>query len=63
MFYPHLSDYLKNLNSSFELWKIWEDEVDLQSVETRQITKLDVKTLSKIFGSNDFLNPIVGIYE
>ena len=63
LFYPHLSDYLKNLNSSFELWKIWEDEEDLQSVETRQITKLDVKTLSKIFGSNDFLNPIVGIYE
>ncbi|MGX7196219.1 hypothetical protein [Enterococcus olivae] len=62
LFYPYLSEYLKNLNSSFELWKIWEDEIDLESVEIRQISKLDTKTLSKIFGRNDFLNPIVGIY-
>ncbi|MGG5372301.1 hypothetical protein [Enterococcus sp. AZ196] len=62
-FYEYFSDYLKSLNSPFELWKIWEDSYEYEDLITTKIESLDTQTLEKIFGLNEYLDPIVGIYE
>lgn len=62
-FYGPFSEYLQSLNVSFELWKIWEDKVELNDLKTIKLVSLDSQSLEKIFGLNDYLDPIVGIYE
>lgn len=57
------SEYLQSINGSFELWEIEEDKVELKDLRTIKLVSLDSQSLERILDLNDYLNPIVGIYE
>lgn len=62
-FYGPFSEYLQSINGSFELWEIEEDKVELKDLRTIKLVSLDSQSLERILDLNDYLNPIVGIYE
>lgn len=62
-FFEPFSDYLQCLQPPFELWKIGEGRFEPDDLETVRIDTLDKPNLEKLFGIDDYLNPIVGVYE
>lgn len=62
-FYPSLSEYLLTLNQSFELWLIWENKFEPEDVSITKLNNLTEKNIADIFGDNEYLHPIVGIYH
>ncbi|MDT2600814.1 hypothetical protein P7D85_13585 [Enterococcus hulanensis] len=61
-FYQSFANYLQSLQAPFELWEIWEGTVDLQALETVQLDELNEQALEKLFGNNEYSNPVVGVY-
>lgn len=61
-FYHSFANYLQSLEAPFELWKVWEGTVDLQALETVQLDKLNEQALEKLFGNNEYMNPVVGVH-
>lgn len=61
-FYHSFANYLQSLQVPFELWKNWEGTVDLQALETVQLDELNEQALEKLFGNNEYMNPVVGVY-
>ncbi|MBX8938618.1 hypothetical protein [Enterococcus gilvus] len=61
-FYHSFANYLQSLQAPFELWKIWEGIVDLQALETVQMDELNEQALEKLFGNNEYMNPVVGVH-
>lgn len=62
-FYEKFSELLKNINAPFELWLIWEDKYEANDLKTFELHSIDPLTLERVFGLNEYLDPIVGIYE
>lgn len=62
-FFAPFSDYLQSLQPSFELWKIGEGSFEPDDLKAVCIDTLDKQNLEKLFGLDDYLNPIVGVYE
>lgn len=62
-FYEPFSEFLQSLNAPFELWKIWEGKVEVSDLRTVELSDLNSYCLEKIYGLNEYLDPIVGIHE
>lgn len=62
-FYEPFTDFLRTINAPLELWRIWEDEYEIDDLKTVKLDSLDAVTLKKEFGMYDYFGPIVGIYE
>ncbi|MEG0078536.1 MULTISPECIES: hypothetical protein [Enterococcus] len=62
-FYDRLSEFLISVSIPFELWMIWEDKYEIEALVTINLENLDSNYLEKVYGKNEYLNPIVGIYE
>lgn len=62
-FYDRLSEFLISASIPFELWMIWEDKYEIESLITVNLKYLDSNYLEKVYGKNEYLNPIVGIFE
>ncbi|PAB00476.1 hypothetical protein [Enterococcus canintestini] len=60
-FYDRLSEFLIRSSDSFELWMIWEDKYEIEDLVTVKLKYLDSNYLEKVYGKNEYLNPIVGI--
>ncbi|MDU5334665.1 hypothetical protein [Enterococcus sp.] len=62
-FFDPFSDYLQSLQPPFELWKIGEGRFEPDDLKAVRIDTLNKQNLEKLFGFDDYLNPIVGVYE
>lgn len=62
-FYREFSEYLQSLNSSFELWKIREDEVALADLKKIELLNLDSRSLERILDGDEYWDPLVCNYD
>ena len=59
-FYFDFSEYLKDYDFSFEIWKIWEDLYEPENVKVLDFVSISQENLKMIVEDNSYTFPIVG---
>ncbi|AXG37327.1 hypothetical protein EGCR1_00835 [Enterococcus gilvus] len=60
--YAPLTEYLQTLDVPFELWRIWEGKAEQDDLERITMKEVNKRTVKKVIGANEYLNPIVGCF-
>lgn len=58
-FFSQLAAYLKQITPPFEIWKIWENDIDKSSIRHYVVKNVKETELIKIFDGDTFENPVV----